>query len=44
MKASAHPLELDEIDEPVVRSAIEAMNSRDKKQWCRSFSDNPRIY
>jgi hypothetical protein len=41
MKTSEHPLELDELGEPVVRSAIEAKNSGDKKRWYRYFSDSP---
>jgi hypothetical protein len=41
VKTFAHPLELDKIDDPVVRSAIDAMNSRNKKRWYGSFSDSP---
>jgi hypothetical protein len=42
MKTS-HPLELDKIGDPVVRSAIEALNQRDREQWYRSFSDHPAL-
>jgi hypothetical protein len=40
MKTSQRPLELDKIADQVVRSAIEAMNSRNQKQWYESFSDS----
>jgi len=38
----AHNLDLHPIDQPIVRSAIEAMNSRNKKQWY-VFSDKPKL-
>jgi hypothetical protein len=40
---SAHNLDLHTIDQPIVRSAIEAMNSRNKKQWYGLFSDKPEL-
>ena len=40
---SAHNLDLHVIDQPLVRSAIEAMNSRNKKQWYRLFFDKPKL-
>jgi hypothetical protein len=39
----AHNLDLHPIDQPIVRSAIEAMNSRNKKQWYELFSDKPKL-
>jgi hypothetical protein len=38
---SAPPLDLNTIGHSIVKSAIEAMNSRNKKQWYALFSDNP---
>ncbi|HEY9385873.1 MAG TPA: hypothetical protein VIP70_02445 [Nitrososphaeraceae archaeon] len=38
---SAPPLDLHAIDHPIIKSAIEAMNSRNKKQWYELFSHNP---
>ena len=40
---SAHNLDLHTIDQPIVRSAIEAMNSRNKKQWYGLFSDKSEL-
>jgi hypothetical protein len=40
---SAHNLDLNAIDNPIVRSAIEAMNSRNKKQWYELFSNKPEL-
>jgi hypothetical protein len=40
---SAHNLDLHAIDQPIVRSAIEAMNSRNKKQWYELFSNKPEL-
>jgi hypothetical protein len=40
---SAHNLDLHTIDQPTVRSAIEAMNSRNKKQWYGLFSNKPEL-
>jgi hypothetical protein len=40
---SAHNLDLHAIDHPIVRSAIEAMNSRNKKRWYELFSDKPEL-
>ena len=40
---SAHNLDLHAIDQPIVRSAIEAMNSRNKKQWYELFSVKPKL-
>ena len=40
---SAPSLDLNAIGHPIVKSAIEAMNSRNKKQWYALFSDNPRF-
>jgi hypothetical protein len=38
---SAPPLDLHAIEYPIIKSAIEAMNGRNKKQWYELFSDNP---
>ena len=38
---SAPPLGLSQISHPIVKSAIEAMNGRNKKQWYALFSDKP---
>ena len=38
---SAPPLDIHAIDHHIVRSAIEALNGRNKKQWYELFSDNP---
>ena len=40
---SAHNLDLNAIDQPIVRSAIEAMNSRNKTQWYKLFSNKPEL-
>ena len=40
---SAHNLDLHAIDQPIVRSAIETMNSRNKKQWYELFSNKPEL-
>ena len=40
---SAHTIDLHAIDQPIVRSAIEAMNSRNKKQWYGLFSDKAKL-
>ena len=40
---SAHNLDLHAIDQPIVRSAIEAMNSRNKKQWYGLFCDKAKL-
>jgi hypothetical protein len=37
----APSLDLNKIDHPIVKLAIEAMNSRNKKHWYALFSDNP---
>ena len=39
----AHNLELHAINNPIVRSAIEALNNRNKKQWYELFSDMPQL-
>ncbi len=41
--SAPHNLDLNEIDQPIVRSAIEALNSRNKKQWYELFSDKPEL-
>jgi hypothetical protein len=41
MVMSAPPLDIHAIDHHIVRSAIEALNGRNKKQWYEFFSDNP---
>jgi hypothetical protein len=41
MSAPPPPLNLNAISYPIVRSAIEAMNGRNKKQWYALFSNNP---
>jgi hypothetical protein len=38
---SAPKLDFHAVDNPIVKSAIEAMNVRNKKQWYELFSDNP---
>jgi hypothetical protein len=40
---SAHNLDLHAIDDHIVKSAIEAMNSRNKKQWYELFSDKAEL-
>jgi hypothetical protein len=35
------PLDLNTISHPIVRSAIEAMNGRNKEQWYALFSNKP---
>jgi hypothetical protein len=40
---SAPKLDLHAIDQPIVKSAIEAMNGRNKKQWYELFSDKPEL-
>jgi hypothetical protein len=37
---SAPPLDLHAIDNPIIKSAIEAMNGRNKNQWYELFSHN----
>jgi hypothetical protein len=39
----AHKLHLNAVDNPIVKSAIEAINSRNKKQWYQLFFDNPAL-
>lgn len=34
-------VDLQAVDNPIIKSAIEAMNTRNKKQWYELFSDNP---
>jgi hypothetical protein len=41
MSALPPSLDLNGISHPVVRSAIEAMNGRNKEQWYALFSNNP---
>jgi hypothetical protein len=41
---SAHNLDLHAVDQPIVRSAIEAMKSRNKKQWYELFSDKTDLW
>jgi hypothetical protein len=36
-------LDLHAIDQPIIRMAIEAMNSRNKKQWYGLFSASPEF-
>jgi hypothetical protein len=40
---SAHNLDLHAINNPMVRSAIEAPNNRNNKQWYELFSDMPDL-
>jgi hypothetical protein len=40
---SASSLDLDVIRHPIIKTAIVAMNSRNKKQWYALFSDNPAL-
>jgi hypothetical protein len=40
---SAHNIDLHAVDQPIVRSAIEAMNSGNKKQWYELFSNKPKL-
>jgi hypothetical protein len=40
---SAPKLDLHAIDRPIIKSAIEAMNGRNKKQWYELFSDKPEL-
>ena len=40
---SAPRLDLHAVDNPIVKSAIEAMNSKNKKQWYQLFFDNPAL-
>jgi hypothetical protein len=37
------PLDLHAIDHHIVKSAIEAMNGRNKKKWYELFTDNPTL-
>ncbi len=37
------PLGLDLVRDPVVRSAVEALNGRDKRGWFRLFSEKPKF-
>ena len=41
---SAPKLDLHAIDYHIVKSAIEAMNGRNKKQWYKLFSAKPETY
>ncbi len=43
MKPSAPPAGLGTISNPVVRSAVEALNGRDKKRWFELFSEKPEF-
>jgi hypothetical protein len=43
VKPSAPPLGLSGIGNPVVRSAIGALNGRDKKRWFELFSEKPEF-
>jgi hypothetical protein len=43
MKPSAQPPGLGAISEPVVVSAIEAVNGRDKRRWFALFYDKPKF-
>ena len=43
MKPSAPPLGLSSIANPVVRSAIGALNGRDMKLWFELFSEKPKF-
>jgi hypothetical protein len=38
---SAPSFDLNAISHPIVKSAIEAMNGKNKKQWYAFFSDKP---
>ena len=38
---SAPPLDLHAISHPIVKSAIEAMNGKNKEKWYALFSNNP---
>jgi hypothetical protein len=40
---SAHNLDIHAIGQPIVRSAIEAMNNRNKKGWYELFSNKPEL-
>jgi hypothetical protein len=42
-KFPASPLGLGAIGEPMVRSAVEALNARDKNRWFGLFSENARF-
>jgi len=37
------PLDLRSVANPTIRSAIEAMNGRDKKRWYGLFSERPEL-
>jgi hypothetical protein len=41
MKSSEHPVDLSAIGDAVVRSAIVALNGRDKKRWFELFVSKP---
>ncbi|MGH9918857.1 MAG: hypothetical protein ACRD6W_08330 [Nitrososphaerales archaeon] len=43
MKPARPPPDLSAVGDPVVRSAVEALNSRDRKRWFRLFADRPRF-
>ena len=43
MKAPATPAGLDAVGDPVVRSAVLAVNGRDKKRWFELFSEKPEF-
>ena len=40
---SAPKLDFHAVDNPIVKSAIEAMNVRNKKQWYELFSKKPEL-
>ena len=40
---SAPKLDLNAVANPIIKSAIEAINRRNKKQWYKSFSDKPEF-
>ena len=43
MKPSSAPLGLGAVSNPIVRSAIGALNGRDKKRWFELFSEKPEF-
>ena len=43
MKPSAAPSGLSAISDPVVRSAVEALNARDGRRWFGLFSERPKF-
>jgi hypothetical protein len=40
---SAPKLDLHAIDRPIIKSAIEAMNGKNKRRWYQLFSDKPEL-